>query len=252
MAIIAGRLQDKKTGTGLAQVLMKDSYGNLWYTDLFGEFWVLNAYKDYRITFLISDTFQPFYEITDDDLTRGYFVFGIDLPAQVTMPPPVVPPPKQPKAVVDHFYTTNSIERQAVLNSGGIDEGIAGYVFSNLVPGAVPFYRMILPSSSHFYTVNALEKQTVLNKGGVDEAIACFVFPSQTSSEQLPLYRAINPRPPGTPNSVGNHIYSMSAIEIQQVKNIGGVDEGIACYILQNSDPNNASLVPLYRIRRKP
>lgn len=147
-----------------------------------------------------------------------------------------------PRAEVDHFLTTNSIERQQVLNNGGIDEGIACYVFDSPTQGTVPFYRMIGPAGDHFYTTSLIEQQQVVNDGGIDEGIACYVFDSSIQGT-IPLYRLINP------TLTGNHLFTTSSMERQHVINMGGVDEGVACHVF---DSSTQGTTPLYRLRRTP
>jgi hypothetical protein len=90
----------------LPAVTLLDSNGNFGATDLTGDFIGYNAFVGARVTFLFAGDTQPQHTLTDKDVDRGSFVFCVNLAKPQSM--------VTPRAAIDHFYTTNALERQTV------------------------------------------------------------------------------------------------------------------------------------------
>jgi hypothetical protein len=81
----------------------------------------------------------------------------------------------------DHFYTTNTAERDHAIHTLGYhDEGITGDVANHPVANLIPLYRLYSPTGTdHFYTTNATERDHAIHTLGYhDEGIAAWVLPS--------------------------------------------------------------------------
>jgi hypothetical protein len=139
-----------------------------------------------------------------------------------------------------HFYTSDPIERQKLLDSGEFnDEGIACWVYAAQAPGPVPFYRArSLPTGAHFYTTSIEERDNATNHLDYEaEGIACYI--GGDSSFGRPLYRAYRP-------ASDDHFYTIDKNEHDRaVMNLGYSDEGIAGYVQPGA---RADVVPLYRM----
>jgi len=152
-----------------------------------------------------------------------------------------------------HFYTTDSTERDGLLNHGHYrGEGIAGYVFNQLVPGTVPLYRLsktdvFMPgkygwnATKHFYTTNKAETDKAVNSFGFKlEGIQCYVAPKDKPVPgTVALYRLYHPLSKSETGYVGinragddDHFYTTNSGEkYKAVYKIQYADEGIACYV---------------------
>jgi len=99
-----------------------------------------------------------------------------------------------------HFYTTNSSENDAVLDSnvGWAPEGVTGYCLVKAEEESLPFYRFRNDElQNHFYTTSnseALAKEQ--NEGYVYEGTICFLLAQDTGTE-LPLLRLFGTCPSG-------------------------------------------------------
>jgi hypothetical protein len=125
-----------------------------------------------------------------------------------------------PAEVVLHFDTTRFRS-----------EGIAGYVFGEAHPGAVPLYRWLHPrDGSHYYTIspNAPDRPN-----SVADGISCHVY-AHPVAEATPLYRWSSGR---------DDLYTTSP-EGENAGRAGYRPWGITGYVYRDSQ---AGTVPLYR-----
>ncbi|MGZ8182307.1 MAG: hypothetical protein ACXWT1_10140 [Methylobacter sp.] len=130
-----------------------------------------------------------------------------------------------------HFYTTSENEPA----SGYVSEGITGYVFSQPIEGAIPFYRWRHPISNlHFYTVD-VSGEAAPALGYVMEKIECYVSTPETLGT-APLYRWYNAE-------TGDHLLTLDEGG-ELGPGSGYVSEGVACYLFSHESANT---VPLYR-----
>ncbi|OSX67076.1 hypothetical protein POSPLADRAFT_1127110 [Postia placenta MAD-698-R-SB12] len=131
----------------------------------------------------------------------------------------------------DHFYTTDHIEMEAEVDTGGYtSQGNAGWVFTTEVGATIPLYRLYnLEHTDHFYTTNATEMATVVSQSGyVFQEIAAYVYATQICNS-IPLYRLDN-------SLVTDHFYTINATEMNVAATTEGyVEEGIQCYVLPNA-----------------
>jgi len=74
----------------------------------------------------------------------------------------------------DHFYTTNTAERDNAINNLGYNnEGITGFVFPNGRCGGQPLYRLFSGrGADHLYTMD----NPVAHDGYDYEEIAAFIY----------------------------------------------------------------------------
>lgn len=123
----------------------------------------------------------------------------------------------------DHFYTTNSAERDhAVRAYGYAYELPAAQILASPAENSVPFFR-VYRNREHFYTTDEAEKQRAI-AGARDEGIAGFVYAVRQNGT-IPLYRLYNPH-------ADDHFYTTSAPEKETCLNSGvWNDEGVACYV---------------------
>ncbi|MGP0069503.1 MAG: hypothetical protein ACLQGP_38635 [Isosphaeraceae bacterium] len=110
-------------------------------------------------------------------------------------------------------------------------EGIAGYVFAQPQPEAVPLYRWLHPvDRSHFYTIRPGAPD---RPRSVQEGIACYVLDHQAPGA-VPLYRWTSPR---------DHLYTLAS-DGEHTGRLGYRPKGISCYVYHDPRPGT---VPLYR-----
>jgi hypothetical protein len=119
-----------------------------------------------------------------------------------------------------HVYSTNASDESA---GGFKPEGVAGYLLSSPVSGAVPLYRLSGANGDTLLTTDANEHSSMQARGYHDMGIVGYVESSQVAGTQ-PLYRMV--RPDGSA-----HFYTTSATEHAQFISLGWKDEGIAGYI---------------------
>ena len=95
----------------------------------------------------------------------------------------------------DYFYTISVHEERLAFEKYGYrGDGLAGYVFAIQIPGTIPLYRLLHPTSGdHFYTTSEAERDNAITAYGYqDEGIACFVYAAPTVAGVAPLYRLAN------------------------------------------------------------
>ncbi|TFK39659.1 hypothetical protein BDQ12DRAFT_722493 [Crucibulum laeve] len=127
----------------------------------------------------------------------------------------------------DHFYTTNTAERDSFISLYGyVSETAPGNIFRTQQPSTVPLYRLYNAGvQDHFYTTSTTERDTFINSNGyTSEGIAGYVYPNQICSSQplYRLYRAVSV----------DHLYTTSSSEYSSQQSAGYRGEGIRGYIL--------------------
>lgn len=118
----------------------------------------------------------------------------------------------------EHFYTSSSAERAALIDFGWDFEGTGWTAPST----GTPVYRLYNPNAvtgSHHYTTSVIERNNLVNAGWYDEGIGWY----SASASGTPLYRLYNP------NS-GDHHYTTSVRERSSLMIAGWNFEGIAWY----------------------
>ena len=141
----------------------------------------------------------------------------------------------------EHFYTSNTYERDVLVSRGWTYEGIAWKAPDTT---QFPVYRMYNPKSkAHHYTMSENERDTLCGlgkfrgrgKGWNDEGIGWYSAQSADSIQQLspeeqnkymPLHRLYNPKYP----MVSAHHYTADEHEVSVLLTRGWVYEGIAWY----------------------
>ncbi|PVF92628.1 hypothetical protein CPB86DRAFT_790976 [Serendipita vermifera] len=123
----------------------------------------------------------------------------------------------------DHFYTTDTAERDRAVSAGWKIEGDACRIFKTKYEGSVPLYRA-WNGKDHFYTTNLDEMDNACsNLGYKFETHPGYVFTVQYPYT-VALLRAFG--------NNGDHFYTTSKEEMKNATtNLGYKDEGIACYV---------------------
>ena len=128
----------------------------------------------------------------------------------------------------EHFYTSNSTEKDNLVTEGWSDEGI-GWVAPE--KSNTPVYRLYNANAGdHHYTMDAKERDNLISAGWKDEGTGWYSDDDKT----VPLYREYNP------NAVtGTHNYTTDKAEHDSLVNAGWKDEGIGWYGIGNgkTDP---------------
>ena len=119
----------------------------------------------------------------------------------------------------EHFYTSNSAERNTLISVGWNDEGIGWFapIHSN-----TPVYRLYNPyAGEHHYTMNTGERDALVAAGWRYEGIGWY----SDDSQRVPLYRQYNPNA-----FANNHNYTTSLAENDYLVSIGWRAEAIGWY----------------------
>ena len=118
----------------------------------------------------------------------------------------------------EHFYTSNTYEKDYLVEVGWSYEGIAWYA---PVTG-VPVYRLYNPYvSDHHYTLSAFERDHLVSVGWSDEGIGWYSDPEKA----VIVYRLYNPY-----TVTGMHHYTTNYNEVKYLSALGWHDEGIGWY----------------------
>ena len=119
----------------------------------------------------------------------------------------------------EHFYTSNSAERNLLISIGWNDEGIGWFApfHSN-----TPVYRLYNPNAGeHHYTTNAGERDHLIALGWNYEDIGWY----SDDAQRVPLYRQYNPN-----EFANNHNYTTSLEENNWLVSLGWRAEDIGWY----------------------
>lgn len=108
-----------------------------------------------------------------------------------------------------------------------------------------PFYRMYNPLGDHFYTASPSEESSLNSGGGWNyQNITGYIDQAQGPNE-IPLYRMWS-------TTYNGHFYTANNFVHTQIAPLFGyVDEGIAGYVLSNTDPQcGGAATYLFRLTR--
>lgn len=120
----------------------------------------------------------------------------------------------------EHFYTSNTYERDNLQRAGWHYEGIGW----NAPTSGSPVYRLYNPNvGDHHYTLNAAERDTLKRAGWRYEGVSWY-----SPNSGIPLYRLYNPNA-----RTGTHHYTMLVSERDHLKRVGWRYEGISWYGIQ-------------------
>lgn len=124
----------------------------------------------------------------------------------------------------EHFYTSNSYERDALVAAGWNYEG-AGWVAP--VSSRTPVHRLY-SGTDHHYTTSLQERDWLVSKGWSYEGVGWY----SDDARRMPLYRQFNPGvdPSASRNNSGSHHYTTSAAERDELISVGWQEEGIGWY----------------------
>ncbi len=119
----------------------------------------------------------------------------------------------------EHFYTSNSGERDHLISLGWNDEGI-GWIAPT--SSGTPVYRLYNQyGGEHHYTTSISERNHLISVGWNDEGIGWY----SDDAQAVPLYRQYNPNA-----YANNHNYTTSRSENNWLVSIGWRAEGIGWY----------------------
>lgn len=118
----------------------------------------------------------------------------------------------------EHFYTSSSVERQAVIDAGWNDEGVGWTAPTS----GIKVYRLYNSfAGEHHYTTSEAERDMLVGVGWTWEEGGWYSDPN----EAVPLYRAYNPNA-----YANNHHYTLDRGEFQTLLSLGWQDEGVGWY----------------------
>jgi len=123
----------------------------------------------------------------------------------------------------EHFYTSDSTEKNKLVSAGWTDEGKAWIAPAT---SKTPVYRVYNPNSGeHHYTTDAKERDGLVKLGWKDEGIGWY----SDENKGTPLYRLYNPNAIGQYEAGGHH-YTKDVKEKNSLIKAGWRDEGIGWY----------------------
>ncbi|HMQ01469.1 MAG TPA: hypothetical protein PKD79_00130 [Candidatus Doudnabacteria bacterium] len=137
-----------------------------------------------------------------------------------------------------YMMTTSTVERDAVLQIGFVQQGVVGYFCGVPRPGSeiIPIYRLWSSAiTDHFYTTDIFERDTALQRGYISEGIAGHVY-SVPGANRTAVYRLWSSR-------WTNHFYTTSD---EEARNSGYAREGIMGYIATAPSQQVTQLYRLY------
>lgn len=125
-----------------------------------------------------SDGAHMFATNPQDVRSQGFRSEGVAFYVSSSAAPGEVPLYHVVNANGDEFYTTNTAERDRLINSNGYhDAGALGYVASTQQPGTVPLYRFYNPKlGKHMYSTNASEISRLPSEGWQQEGVIGYVW----------------------------------------------------------------------------
>ena len=128
----------------------------------------------------------------------------------------------------EHFYTSNTAERDTLIAVGWNDEGIGWYAppYSN-----TPVYRLYNRNGGeHHFTTSVGERNSLIALGWEDEGISCY----SNDRQSIPVYRQYNPNA-----FANNHNYTTSLQENNDLVALGWRAEGIGWYGVSVCEDSN-------------
>ena len=130
-------------------------------------------------------------------------------------------------AIQGHFYTTNTAEKDSLINNYSQGYSYEGIVFTtsiNAGAGLIPVWRFYNPTNAdHFFTANASEESNLIkpNSGYNYEGIAFYAY-GATSNVDSAVYRYYN-------TNTGQHFFTANTSEIAGLTSSGSWNsEGVA------------------------
>ena len=122
----------------------------------------------------------------------------------------------------EHFYTGKAKERDALVKSGWLYEGIG---WTAPKTSKTPVYRLYNKNAGdHHYTVKTKERDALVKAGWKDEGIGWYSDDAKT----VPVYREYNEK-----MQSHNHNYTANEKEHNALVKMGWKDEGIGWYALK-------------------
>ncbi|MBQ9278519.1 MAG: hypothetical protein IJ224_07780 [Lachnospiraceae bacterium] len=119
----------------------------------------------------------------------------------------------------EHFYTSNSKEKDNLVKVGWRYEGIG---WKAPKTSKTPVYRLYNKNAGdHHYTMSATERDFLVSVGWKYEGIGWY----SDDSKSVPLYRQYNPNA-----KAGSHNYTVSKSENDMLVSVGWKGEGIGWY----------------------
>ena len=121
----------------------------------------------------------------------------------------------------EHFYTSNTDERDHLKEVGWTYEGIGWTAPSDSYTPVYRLYNANAPGGDHHYTTSADERDACVKAGWTDEGIGWY----SDDDESVSLYRQYNPNA-----QAGSHNYTVSQKENDDLVNLGWTAEGVGWY----------------------
>lgn len=119
----------------------------------------------------------------------------------------------------EHFYTSNTTERDSLEKTGWKYEGVA---WNAVEASTTPVYRLYNAiGGEHHYTTSIKERESLVESGWKYEGIGWYSNDDKT----IPLYRLYNPNA-----FANNHHYTASVEERDYLLSLGWKDEGTAWF----------------------
>ena len=137
-----------------------------------------------------------------------------------------------------YLMTSSTVERDAILNIGFVQQGNIGYACGVPRPGSeiIPIYRLWSSAiTDHFFTTDIEERDLALQRGYVSEGIAGNIL-SVPGANRIPIYRLFSAK-------YGNHFYTTSETE---ANSSGYSKEGVMGYIYTIPSSNVTQWYRLY------
>ena len=122
----------------------------------------------------------------------------------------------------EHLYTTDVVERDALVKVGWTDEGVGWVAPSSSDAPVYRLYNSYVKGGDHHYTRDKNEYEELKGKGWKQEGIGWYSAPAE---EGVALYRAYNPYA-----ATGTHHYTTDMTERVNMVADGWRYEGVAWY----------------------
>ena len=121
----------------------------------------------------------------------------------------------------EHFYTSNTTEKNDLVKKGWSYEGVGWTAPSESSKPVYRLYNKYAPGGDHHYTIDTDEKDSLVKKGWSDEGVGWYSDPN----EGVPLYRQYNRYA-----TTGTHNYTTNKSENDDLVKEGWREEGISWY----------------------
>ena len=121
----------------------------------------------------------------------------------------------------EHFYTSDTTERDNLIAIGWNDEGIGWTAPASSSTPVYRLYNSFVEGGDHHYTFDAEERDSLVKSGWSDEGIGWY----SDDNKGVALYRQYNPYA-----QTGTHNYTTSKSENDKLVKVGWRSEGISWY----------------------